>query len=257
MLFIGEATGKTCRVPYLKGGFDVVGMPDGIEFKKPFNYGTHQLRKIMKSSNEITFVIKDFEELHETSLFSPLDKTVTMGQVRSLLEKIVGIDSAKKALQNKGDKILEEDVEVVNLTLTDEEKALLYTCGLEYFSPDAWLAVGHNMQHSTYANDLVLPTYTESEEKFWLFLVNEKPSKISNAVFSTKIKGRWLDLNTNDEYNIIDRVDTIVGKNIVRTAHGPLYFVGNPTSEGKFKLPDFWKSAILKVLDTTIFDQLS
>ena len=257
MLFIGEATGKTCRVPYLKGGFDVVGMPDGIEFKKPFNYGTHQLRKIMESSNEITFVIKDFEELHETSLFSPLDKTVTMGQVRSLLEKIVGIDSAKKALQNKGDKILEEDVEVVNLTLTDEEKALLYTCGFEYFSPDAWLAVGHNMQHSTYANDLVLPTYTESEEKFWLFLVNEKPSKISNAVFSTKIKGRWLDLNTNDEYNIIDRVDTIVGKNIVRTAHGPLYFVGNPTSEGKFKLPDFWKSAILKVLDTTIFDQLS
>ena len=100
--------------------------------------------------------------------------------------------------------------------LTNQEKALLYTCGLEYFSPDAWLAAGHNMQDSMCVNDLVLPT--ESEEKFCLFLVNKKPSKISNVVFSTKIKGRWLHLDTNGEYTVIDHVDTIVGKNIVRTA---------------------------------------
>ena len=255
MLFTGEATGKTCRVPYLKGGFDVVGMPEGIEFKKPYNYGAHQLRKIMESSSDIAFIINESEESHETTLFPPSDE-IFMERVRNLLQKIAGLDSAKKALQDEGEQILEEDVEVVNLTLTDEEKAVLYTGGSEYFSPDAWLAVGHNMQHSTCAKELVLPIYTESEEKFWLFFVNEKPSKISNAVFSTKIKGKWLDLGTDGEYTVIDRIKTIVGKNIVRTAHGPLYFNASLTSEGKYKLPDSSKIAILKVINTTVFDQL-
>ena len=198
--------------------------------------------RCQSNTTDITFVINESEELHETTSFSPSGEILE--RVRSLLQKIAGLDSAEKALQNEGEKILEEDVEVVNLRLTDEEKALLYTCGSEYFSPDAWLAVGHNMQHSACANELVLPIYTESEEKFWLFFVNEKPSKISNAMFSTKIKGRWLDLDANGEYTVIDRVETIVGENIVHTAH-------------KFKLPDSLKSAILKVLNTTVFDQLS
>ena len=185
MPFTGEATGKTCRVPYLKGGFDVVGMPEGIEFKKPYNYCAHQLRKIMESSGDIAFIINESEESHETTSFPPSDE-IFMERVRSLLQKIAGLDSAKKALQDEGEKILEEDVEVVNLTLTDEEKAVLYTCGSEYFSPDAWLAVGHNMQHTTCANELVLPIYTESEEKFWLFLSTRNRQRYQTQCFQQK-----------------------------------------------------------------------
>ena len=79
----------------------------------------------MESSNDITFIINESEELHETTSFSPSSEIFTIEQVRRLLQKIAGLDSAEKALQNEGEKILEEDVEVVNLTLTDEEKALL------------------------------------------------------------------------------------------------------------------------------------
>ena len=28
-----------CKVPYLEGGFEVHGLPEGILFEKPYNYG--------------------------------------------------------------------------------------------------------------------------------------------------------------------------------------------------------------------------
>ena len=47
----GQAIGKKCQVPYLKGGFSVIGLPEGIPFKKPYNYGAHQIKKIMESDS--------------------------------------------------------------------------------------------------------------------------------------------------------------------------------------------------------------
>lgn len=225
-IFLGEAIGKNCRVSYLKRGFDVVGMPEGIAFKKPYNYGAHQMKKIMEAADSISFVIRDPEELLESST-SPKTSTDSsdMDSVERLLEKIAGLEAAQKVLQNANEKILEDDVEVVDLVLSEHEKLLLYNSCSEYFSPDAWLAVGHNMQHSSSHEDLVLPIYTEAEERFWLFLVNEKPSKIAKSVFTTKIKGRWLNLEAGRQYSILKETDHIFGKNVIRTAHGPLFFL--------------------------------
>ena len=150
-LFIGEAMGKICRVPYLKGGFEVIGMLQGIEFKKPYNYGAHQIKKIMEAANDISFLIHNPEELLESN--TPSSSTVTsnanMESIKTLLEKIAGLEMAEKVLDNASEKIPEDDVEVVNLDLTEDEKLILYANCEKYFSPDGWLAVGHNMQHSS------------------------------------------------------------------------------------------------------------
>ncbi|XP_028397528.1 general transcription factor II-I repeat domain-containing protein 1-like [Dendronephthya gigantea] len=53
-----EASGKLCaRVPYHKGGFEVTGLPDGVEFKKPTSYGANTIQAIMKNSENIKFFI--------------------------------------------------------------------------------------------------------------------------------------------------------------------------------------------------------
>ena len=38
-----------CHVPYLKGGFSLIGLPEGIPFKKPYNYGAYQTKNIIES----------------------------------------------------------------------------------------------------------------------------------------------------------------------------------------------------------------
>jgi len=48
---------KTCKVPYLKGGFEAHGLPEGISFKKPYNYGRTQLKQIMLHADNIHFII--------------------------------------------------------------------------------------------------------------------------------------------------------------------------------------------------------
>ncbi|KAK2555714.1 General transcription factor II-I repeat domain-containing protein 1, partial [Acropora cervicornis] len=52
-----DVCGKPCKVPYLKGGFEVHGLPEGIPFKKPYNYGRIQLKKIMLHAHNIHFTI--------------------------------------------------------------------------------------------------------------------------------------------------------------------------------------------------------
>lgn len=257
IFFLGEAIGKNCRVPYLKRGFDVVGMPEGIAFKKPYNYGAHQMKRIMEAADNISFVIRDPEELLESSV-SPKASTDSsdIDSIKRLLEKIAGLEAVQKVLENANEKILEEDVEVVDLVLSEHEKLLLYNSCSEYFSPDAWLAVGHNMQHSASHEDLVLPIYTEAEERFWLFLVNEKPSKIAKSVFTTKIKGRWLNLEADGRYSILKETDYIFGKNVIRTAHGPLYFSYCKELPGNYQLSDAHKKAVLEAVDNAGFAQI-
>lgn len=109
--------GKICRVPYLKGGFEVIGMPEGIEFKKPYNYGAHQIKKIMEAANDISLFIQDPEELIEsnTSSSSTVTSNANMESIKRLLERITGSESSKKVLETTNKKIPEEDVELVNL----------------------------------------------------------------------------------------------------------------------------------------------
>ncbi|XP_028417242.1 general transcription factor II-I repeat domain-containing protein 1-like [Dendronephthya gigantea] len=55
-----EACGKPgSRVPYLNGRFSVTGLPDGVEFSKPNNYGEDKIKKIMRCQESIAFHIEE------------------------------------------------------------------------------------------------------------------------------------------------------------------------------------------------------
>lgn len=47
--------GKPSRVPYLKGGFEVEGLPEDLPFRKPFMYGGMQMRRILEAKESIIF----------------------------------------------------------------------------------------------------------------------------------------------------------------------------------------------------------
>ena len=42
-------------MPYKKGNFTKTGLPDRIVLKKPLNYGSSQINKIMKHQDDISF----------------------------------------------------------------------------------------------------------------------------------------------------------------------------------------------------------
>ena len=106
-----------------------------------------------------------------------------------------------------------------------------------------------NMKHSDEATSLVLPIYTTADEQFWLFHTISKPTRIVKSVNTTKIRGHWLDLRHDGCYNVLSN-DQVLGKNIIRTAHGPLYFECfiNLNSEEPFSLPGAIRAVILGTL---------
>lgn len=71
-------------------------------------------------------------------------------------------------------------------------------------------------------------------------------------MYSTKFKGNWLNLENDGTYKIIHD-DVIVGKNIIRSPHGPLYFSHKPSVPENYVLPDLVKMVILKVLNESGF----
>ena len=159
----GEAVGKPCKVPYQKGGFKVEGLPDQLIFKKPYHYGALQRRNIMLAEKTIKFIL----ESEEYGSIPVADEPV-----RQLLTKIAGANAAECSLRRESpQKIEESDVEVINLELLEEEKILLYSRCKPNFTEDAWVAVGKNMKHSQEEKPLILPVYTEAEERFWLLLL--------------------------------------------------------------------------------------
>ncbi|XP_044181303.1 uncharacterized protein LOC114968799 [Acropora millepora] len=177
-----------------------------------------------------------------------LANTITSAaDVQNVLTKICGTEGAKDALD--GGRVEEEAVEVVNLCLSASERLTLYASCKDFFTPDAWLCVGVNMKHSDEATSLVLPIYTTADEQFWLFHTISKPTRIVKSVNTTKIRGQWLDLRHDGCYNVLSN-DQVLGKNIIRTAHGPLYFECfiNLNSEEPFSLPGAIRAVILGTL---------
>ena len=148
----------------------------------------------MESADDIRFIINiPTCETDDSQVLVPThdNTSLTTKNVRGLLTKIAGLEAAERVLSDSLQKVTEEEVEVMELQLTEEERLLLHSCS-DYFYPDAWLAVGQNMQHSKNTENLLLPVYTTADERFWLFCSNDKPSRIAKCVFSTKIRGQWL-----------------------------------------------------------------
>lgn len=206
----------------------------------------------MESADDIQFIINNSCDSHIPvpavlqSESHDENMTLVREEVKSLLAKITGSDVAERVLADSLKLIVEEEVEVRELVLTEDERVLLYSC-FNYFTPVAWLAVGQNMQHSNSAENLLLPVYTTADERFWLFRSKNKPSRIAKCVFSTKISGQWLDVEDDGIYSFLHD-DVITGKNLIRSALGPLYFVMNHCEDTKFALPDKYRNAILKTL---------
>ena len=59
-------------MPYLKRGFQVEDLPENIEFKKPYYYGSVQLKKIILAQNEIKFKL-DKKDSSKTFRGEPID----------------------------------------------------------------------------------------------------------------------------------------------------------------------------------------
>lgn len=173
--------------------------------------------------------------------------TTSAADVQTVLTKICGTEGAKRALD--GGRVEEEEVEVIDLCLSASERLTLYASCKDFFTPDAWLCVGVNMKHSDEATSLVLPIYTTADGQFWLFHTISKPTRIVKSVNTTKIRGHWLDLRHDGCYDVLNN-DQVLGKNIIRTAHGPLYFECfiNLNSEEPFSLPRAIRAVILGTL---------
>jgi hypothetical protein len=250
---LGTAVGKPCRVPYLKGCFEVKGLPEGIAFRKPYHYGANQIREIMEASNEIEFVLTTQVvdgENGRTKSSQTRDENVQFDDVKEVLLKIVNANVVDDAMASEApQKIKEEDVEVMNLVLSDEQRMVLYLRCQQFFSNEAWLAVGKNMKHPQEKEQLILPIYTKAVEKFWLFCADAKPADIHKSRNLTKIRGNWLDLQCDGKYIVLPEQVSVLGRNIIRTQHGPLYFSSNGNlTDNTYDLPNVCKTLILSIV---------
>ena len=108
----------------------MIGLPEGIPFKKPYNYGAHEMKKIMESASDIKFVIESSASYVPASSNPPVLPSTDLTSLREVLAKIAGTDSADKIMSNLQEKIPEEDVEVIDLKLTEEERIVLYSSAI-------------------------------------------------------------------------------------------------------------------------------
>ena len=110
-----------------------------------------------------------------------------------------------------------------------------------------------NIQHSTEAQGLIVPVFTESEdEKFWLFYTIRNQSKIVKASFTYKLKDYWLDLQGQSNYKLLNNhQDYVTIANLIKNGpYGPLYFLqGMEISDDQyFNIPEVFNNAIFAAL---------
>lgn len=249
--------GRPSRVPYLKGGFEVKGLPDDLSFKKPFMYGTRQMRRIVAVKDEISFhpassTVSD--SVADTTNTRPGE---TKKHITDALRVIAGEEVTTRVLQG-GELISEEEVEVTNLSLDFTKMWAIQSEGVKYFQPDAWLALQGNLQHERNGKGVVLPVLSEErDERFWLFYSTLKLGKVLSAGIHKPLPGYWLNLDDSksSQYNILSCNPTTISKvNIVKLEDGsPLYHQCTlDVSKEKYMLDNYFRYAIMMVLDRTI-----
>ena len=211
-LFVGEASGKPlARVPYLHGGFEVTGLPEGVPFKKPTAYGSNTIQAIMKNAEKIKFNIVP-KEVGLTP--SRGQETLTEAAKERLLKKIMDDHKIAGCLSRKT-RIFEQDLEVINLDLLANEFRLLVTDLSDHFEKDAMLSLISNYQSSLTHQGYVLPVYTDTEEPYWLFYFPGGSCEMESLHSQDKIWGYWLDKTSNLEYRLLLNRSSIVALNVV------------------------------------------
>ncbi|XP_028400764.1 uncharacterized protein LOC114523901 [Dendronephthya gigantea] len=166
------------RVPYKKGGFTVTGLPEGIIFKKPLNYGSDQIKKVMMNAEEIIFHITRERNINDSKL--------THDPLASTSELIPEVVSGKYSIEEK-------DLEVKDLQITEQEFQHLTTRFRKYFTEDGWNSLKGNYESACNHEGYIIPVYTESDKPYWLFYY---PGKISNLLSlepNAEVWGYWLN----------------------------------------------------------------
>ncbi|XP_028407854.1 uncharacterized protein LOC114540133 [Dendronephthya gigantea] len=168
-----------------------------------------------------------------------------------VLSKILGKKEANNVLYG-GMVASEENVEVIDLTLNQNERLILYLSCKSYFDQDAWCAVGSNIQHRLDATGIILPVYNATKDPYWLFYFPGKLDIVMTSKSTTKITGFWLDSCGAQKhvYQLMSNETKIFGKNIVKTEHGPLYYIcDSKLSSGSiWKIPPIFNDTIIEVL---------
>lgn len=147
---------------------------------------------------------------------------------KHVLAKIVGDNEANNAMESQC-KLTEEKVEVMDLMLNQNERLILYCCCRRFFDIDAWCAVGKNLKHEFASTKIILPVYTATDEPYWLFYFLGKLEVVCKANPGTKLTGYWFDLSDKGttKYTLLSEKSCILGKNVVKTDHGALYFIND------------------------------
>ena len=201
------------RVPYKKGGFEVLGLPSGLNFKRPSAYGSRQIKKIMKSANNIAFKILP----SKASAPAALDINDKPVMYEKVLSKVVGKEKAAACL-SKQEKIVEEEIEVLDVDLLSSEFFTLETEPKHCFDEDAFAAVKSNYETGRNHCGYILPVYPGSDETYWLFFYPGNAENIENLQVHDKVQGYWLDKTSNELcYKLLvgRRKVYIVGLNLV------------------------------------------
>jgi membrane-bound lytic murein transglycosylase len=165
---------------------------------------------------------------------------------KRVLCKILGEDEANNVLHCR--KIAsEENVEVMDLTLNQNERLILYL----FFSQDAWCSVGSNINHRSEATGIILPVYNVTDDPYWLFYFPGNLNVVLNAQSTTTITGYWLDTCDDEKhlYQLMSNRSTIVGRNIIRTDHGPLYYICDSelSFDATWRIPPIFNDTIIKL----------
>ena len=202
MLLVGDAVGiPGCRVPYIKGGFTVTGLPKDIQVKKPSSYGVDQIKAIMAHQENIVFCLTPKDNSCNAQVTNS-NSIVISEDARKALCKVVDEDRVDEVVAGKA--ILEEsDVEVTDIQLSEYEFQLLTSECKKHFTEDAWKSLNGNFESCRDHEGYVLPVYTESKDPYWLFYYPAKNSELQNLEPGTKISGYWLNLMEQFKYELL------------------------------------------------------
>ena len=211
----------------------------------------------MAARDKIKFVI-----LHEPlPVEIPQAATADRDDTCSLedtISAIVGKEAASKTATNTP--FNEEDVEVTNLKMSQDQRLTMYAYCRDYFTNDAWSAIGTNMviEEPSSNAGLILPIYTSSpDENFWLFYTEYKIQRVMKTNPNGAIVGNWLEVlpNSNQVFKLLANKEKVFGKNLIKSEHGPIYFfyhgfeLHRPgLGDQLFKLPALLHSAINNIL---------
>ena len=194
----------------------MTGLPEGVVFKKPGQYGMKQISNIMKNADNLKFVLN----------VSPTDKIPVRDRVteteratyRSVLKKIIDDDSIISSCLLKNILIKESDLNVTNIDLSKLEFSLVTTKLKELFDADAFTALVANYKSGEAHQGYILPVYTDTDEPYWLFYYPGSAEGIELLSTEDKISGYWLD-KTNEEfyntYKLLNEETCIVGLNVI------------------------------------------